>query len=62
MASSAPTRPQETALVVLRTLIGWHFGSSLECGPEAAVAAARACIAGAVAIETRQRVVPSGKA
>jgi predicted dehydrogenase len=32
-------------------------GTKLKCGPEAAMASARACIAGFEAIETRQRVV-----
>jgi predicted dehydrogenase len=32
-------------------------GAPLKCGPEAAMASARACIAGAEAIDTRQRVV-----
>jgi hypothetical protein len=54
------TRTQQTALILLRTLIGWHFpvrtGAPLACGPERAFASARACIAGFEAIEQKARI------
>jgi len=69
MDISSLTRGQQTALVLLRTLIGWHFlyegfvklvwpatGAALKCGPERAGASARACIAGFEAIDKKTRI------
>ena len=55
MDISSLTRGQQTALVLLRTLIGWHFlyeGVKLVW----AGASARACIAGFEAIDKKTRI------